>query len=240
MESSVAPSAIPEEKPDGAKGEAGLSVQHTPALCNNSTLIEPDDAGMLSTTEHAAAGAGTPVRQTVFEVRMTELDGLYIVAFDELLQVCITNAGKWMKKREMQKIVDEAGIPRVYKLLKDTHALAGFIWFTSLEDRAAAIPELQNLPTKGSKWKVRCNAPREEVVHSHVEEAHESHTGHKRSRASASGIEWSSLTPEQQAEKLADAVAPWHNVLYSEQLERKQASMQQVLRDVTSRLRTHV
>ena len=152
-----------------------------------------------------------------------------------VMQLCITNAGKWLKVKDIKKVLDTHGIDTALRIKKDASAMVGFVHFTEQEALNIAKEKLNGLKVKAMTWMVRENPSFEEFTGATAPST-TAVAGQKRPRSEIS----SSLTPEEIEAKLADAVIPWHRVPYEEQLQRKHEEMKGVMRTLVSKLRAHV
>ena len=163
-----------------------------------------------------------------------------------LYEVCIPNAGKWVQERIIRKALVEAGV-RVVKVKKQASAMAAFVHFGSEAERAAGMDKMTGMTVKGFKWTVRSGRSWTErwgggggggapaAAGGGAGGDGGTLSGAKRPRATV--VEPAvPLT----ATQVADAIIPWHAVPYGEQLARKHAEMQGVLRSITEKCRAHV
>lgn len=148
------------------------------------------------------------------------------------LQVCITNAGMWTKQRDLLAMLVSAGIA-VAKLSKMPKAMTAYLYLRTLAEKDDALAKIPAVLIKGKALLGRYNgliAP----------SSQESEPNAKRPRSQISSTSASTGAAPISATALADAVVPWHNVPYEEQLERKHKEIQSALRTFTTKLRAHV
>ncbi|OQR94780.1 tRNA (uracil-5-)-methyltransferase [Achlya hypogyna] len=123
-------------------------------------------------------------------------------------KIIVLNFGQWSEKDELVKVLDANN--HAYKAVQKLNKLSyGFIIYESKEQRDAALEVLANVEWKnGEKLEVKPALPKRSV------------------KPMATADE-----PKEpgQLKTVIEAVTPWHNVDYAEQLERKEDAMKKVL-----------
>ncbi|EQC37278.1 hypothetical protein SDRG_05502 [Saprolegnia diclina VS20] len=125
-------------------------------------------------------------------------------------KIIVLNFGQWSEKDELTKVLEASG--HSFKAVQKLNKLSyGFIIYEDKEQRDAALSVLAEIEWKnGEKLEVKAALPKRSL------------------KPMAKSDDASSGEPGA-LKTVIEAVTPWHNVDYAEQLERKEDAMKKVL-----------
>ncbi|GLD99870.1 hypothetical protein PINS_up008598 [Pythium insidiosum] len=161
---------------------------------------------------------------------------------EEEYKLIVLNYGKWKDAKSMDAFLRERGVA-FRKVQKSRQLSFGFIHFHSAEQRDAAMPQLQALEWTGELMDVKPALPRRSMKPLRGQHKKRQRDDQSESNAATNGGDeedndngaqeptgdGDEAAANASAKTARDVVAPWADVAYTEQLERKEAEMKKVL-----------
>ncbi|KAJ0407676.1 hypothetical protein ATCC90586_001858 [Pythium insidiosum] len=170
------------------------------------------------------------------QMKQQETETQQLPQEEEEFKLIVLNYGKWKDAKSMDAFLRERGVA-FRKVQKSRQLSFGFIHFYSAEERDAAMPLLRELEWTGEKMDVKPALPRRSMKP--MRGQHKKRQRDEPSEAATTKGGDDDDAPEPAGETDAPAaapaktarevVAPWADVPYKEQLERKEVEMKKVL-----------